>query len=151
MKASDVTEKLGSSYPAPYDEPCLNRSDRNLGDFFELQDFGVHLLTLPPGAWSSQRHWHSLEDEFIYVLSGEPTLVTDDGEDTMEPGEIAGFRAAIANGHHLVNNTNSLVSVLVIGSRKMDDDVFYADIDMQILKRGLDSNFSTKDGKSYSI
>src|SRR6187397_3213246 len=89
-----------SGYPAPFDEPCNARIRHVLGDAAGLTQFGVNLCRLPPGAWSSQRHWHTAEDELIYVLAGEVVLVTDDGEEVLHAGDSAGFRAGDPNGHH---------------------------------------------------
>ncbi|HAK52995.1 MAG TPA: transcriptional regulator [Gammaproteobacteria bacterium] len=147
MKALDVSEITGSSYPSPFDEPCAERSNKGLSHVFGLKDFGVNLTTLPPGTWSSQRHWHSEEDEFIYVLEGSPTLITDEGEQDLEPGDIAGFPASHANGHHLVNRSESPVKFLVVGGRKADDDAFYPDIDMS--RRGRGSTYCRKNGDPY--
>jgi uncharacterized cupin superfamily protein len=149
IKATDIPEKRGSAYPSPHDEPCVARSNRSLGDAFGLTDFGANLLTLAPGAWSSQRHWHSHEDELIYVLEGEPSLVTDAGEQVLAPGSVAGFPAGDTDGHHLVNNSDEPALVLVLGSRKADDDVVYSDIDMQLLKRAQGGRFKHKDGEPY--
>lgn len=146
INALEVSATTGSSYPSPFHEPCIARLYRNLGDQFGLSDFGVNLTILEPGAWSSQRHWHTHEDEFIYILEGQPTLVTDKGESLLGPGSIAGFRANSGNGHHLVNNTDAPVQLLVVGSRKTEDDVYYSDIDMQILHG---SSFEHKNGEPY--
>lgn len=91
----------GSRYPAPFDAPCAARSRQRLGDAAELTDFGVNLLRLPPGVWSSQRHWHSSEDEFLYVLEGEVVLVTNAGEQILKAADCVGFKAGVADGHHL--------------------------------------------------
>jgi uncharacterized cupin superfamily protein len=149
VTAAELPVKSGSSYPAPYDEPCRGRHRQVLGDVFGLDDFGVNHMTLDPGAWSSQRHWHTHEDEFVFVLSGHPTLVTDAGETLLGPGMCAGFPAGEANGHHLVNNTDEPVVYLEMGSRKADDDGHYADIDMQILQRSKGGKFTRKDGTPY--
>jgi uncharacterized cupin superfamily protein len=149
LKAMDIPEKRGSSYPNPHDEPCVERSNRRLGDVFGLADFGANLLTLEPGAWSSQRHWHSHEDELIYVLEGAPSLITDAGEQLLEPGSVAGFPAGSTDGHHLVNNGDGPALVLVVGSRKLEDDAFYSDIDMQLLKRAQGGRFTHKNGEPY--
>src|SRR5436853_4990619 len=99
---------VGTLYPPPFDEPCRLRERTRLGDAAGLTDFGVNLLRLPPGAWSSQRHWHSKEDEFVFVVSGEVVLVTDDdGEVTLRTGECAGFPKAVPNGHHLINKSRA--------------------------------------------
>ncbi|MGD9537500.1 MAG: cupin domain-containing protein [Alphaproteobacteria bacterium] len=149
LATETLPARRGSPYPKPHDEVCIEREKRALGDYFELKDFGVNLLTLPPGAWSSQRHWHSHEDEFVYVLSGEPTLVTDEGETQLRPGMCAGFPANKPNGHALVNKTASPVTVLEVGSRKPEDNGYYSDIDMQILGRGKGGRFTRKNGKPY--
>ena len=146
VDATTLPVKTGSGYPAPYDEPCKERQRQVLGDVFGLNDFGVNYMTLPPGAWSSQRHWHSHEDEFVYVLSGTATLVTDDGETQLAPGMCAGFASGETNGHQLVNSTDQPVVYLEIGTRNADDDGFYSDIDMQILKRAKGGDFTRKDG-----
>ena len=104
MKRIDINKVpvvKGSRYPAPFDRPCAERSRRRLGDAADLADFGVNLLSLPPGSWSSQRHWHSAEDEFVYVLEGEVVLVTDAGEEVLRAGDCAGFKAGVKDGHHL--------------------------------------------------
>src|SRR5215831_16847687 len=96
---------IGTQYPPPFDEPCRARERTRLGDTAGLTQFGVNLLRLPPGAWSSQRHWHTASDEFIYVLAGEIVLQTDDGEEVLQPGDAAGFAANDPNGHCLQNRT----------------------------------------------
>jgi uncharacterized cupin superfamily protein len=138
----------GSRYPAPYDAPCAARTRQRLGDAAGLMDFGVNLLRLPPGVWSSQRHWHTAEDEFLYVLEGEVVLVTDAGEQMLKAGDCAGFKAGAADGHHLQNRSGREAVLLEVGSRKAaDDEVDYPDIDLRFLKgRG---GFSHKDGKPY--
>lgn len=138
IAATEVAAQTGSNYPAPYDAPCRERARATLGDRFGLTDFGVNMLTLPPGAWSSQRHWHAREDEFVYVLEGTPTLVSDDGETELAPGMCAGFPAGQADGHHMVNRSDKPVVLLEVGSRRADDHVTYPDIDMQ---------WSTPDGR----
>lgn len=150
ISGDSVPARIGSGYPDPFDKPCVEREKKPLGDAFGLSDYGVNLVTIPPGSWSSQRHWHSAEDEFIYVLEGQPTLVTDDGETTLEPGMCAGFVAGDANGHHLVNSTNEIVVYLEVGSRRDEDDVDYSDIDMQVKGRGYGGAFTHKDGSPYA-
>ena len=107
------------------------------------------MVTLPPDCWSSQRHWHSHEDEWIYVLSGTPTLVTDDGETELVPGMCVGFRAGAENGHHLVNRSDAPATYLGVGSRKRDDGAYYSDIDMQILNRDQGDRFTHRNGEPY--
>lgn len=136
MKKIDISAlkaTLGSGYPVPYDEPCRQRERRRLGDAAGLTQFGVNLLRLPPGVWSSQRHWHTAEDEFVYVLEGEAVLVTDAGEEVLRAGDCAGFKAGEPNGHHLQNRTNTDVVVLEVGGRDPERDaVDYPDIDLKI-------------------
>ena len=113
-----------------------------------LTQFGVNLLRLPPGAWSSQRHWHSAEDEFVYVLEGEVVLVTDDGEEVLRAGDCVGFPAGDANAHHLQNRGAAEVVLLEVGSRRPDSDaVDYPDIDLK-LDAG-DRGYRHRDGTRY--
>jgi uncharacterized cupin superfamily protein len=138
--------RTGSRYPAPYDVPCRDRHRLQLGDAGGLTQFGVNLLTLKPGVWSSQRHWHRQEDEFVYILSGEAVLVTDAGEEVMRAGDCAAFPAGEQNGHHLINRSAADVVLLEIGTRTGTDTGVYSDIDMLFdMRRG----FSRKDGTSY--
>jgi uncharacterized cupin superfamily protein len=123
--------KTGASYPAPYDAPCSERIRRRLGEAGGLTAFGVNHLTLPPGAWSSQRHWHSHEDEFVMVLSGEVVLVTDAGEEVLRAGDSAAFKAGEADGHHIVNRSGAEATLLEVGTdAPARDRVVYPDIDM---------------------
>jgi uncharacterized cupin superfamily protein len=139
----------GSSYPAPFDALCAARVRQRLGDAAGLSDFGVNLLRLPPGVWSSQRHWHSAEDEFVFVLEGEVVLVTDAGEEILRSGDCAGFKAGVRDGHHLQNRTRYAAVVLEIGSRKAaEDEGDYPDIDLRFLKGR--QGFAHKDGTPYT-
>ncbi|HEX7011315.1 MAG TPA: cupin domain-containing protein [Steroidobacteraceae bacterium] len=138
----------GSGYPSPFDGPCRERFRRRLGDLAGLTQVGVNLLTLPPDAWSSQRHWHTMEDEFVYVLDGEVVLVTDAGEEVLRAGDCAGFPAGIPDGHHLQNRSTNTATVLEIGTRRpADDEVFYPDIDLRALKS--DAGYARRDGRPY--
>lgn len=137
---------VGTLYPPPYDEPCLSRERRRLGDAAGLTQFGVNLLRLPPGAWSSQRHWHTEEDEFIVVLSGEVTLVTDAGPEILRPGAAAGFKAGDRDGHCLQNRSSADATVLEIGSRIPSDVAYYSDIDMMTAE---DPPYIHRDGTPY--
>lgn len=139
---------LGSGYPAPYDEPCRQRKRLRLGDVAGLTQFGVNLLRLPPGVWSSQRHWHTAEDEFVYVLEGEVVLVSDAGEEVLRAGDCAGFKAGEPDGHQLQNRSNADAVLLEIGARNPDrDGVDYPDIDLEI--RAGSRAFLHKDGTPY--
>jgi uncharacterized cupin superfamily protein len=137
----------GSGYPAPFDAPCVKRQRQRLGDAAGLSDFGVNLLRLPPGAWSSQRHWHSVEDEFVYVLEGEVVLVTDAGAEVLRAGDSAGFKAGLRDGHHLQNRSAQDAVVLEIGSRNAEDEGEYPDIDLRFLKGR--AGFAQKSGAPY--
>jgi uncharacterized cupin superfamily protein len=137
--------RSGTGYPQPFDAPCRERSRRQLGDAAGLTDFGVNLLRLPPGTWSSQRHWHAAEDEFVYVLEGELTLVSDAGEEILRAGDCAGFKAGVRDGHHLQNRTDQDAVAIEVGSRKADDEGEYSDIDMRFGPEG----YFHKDGKPY--
>jgi uncharacterized cupin superfamily protein len=143
---SSAPETIGSRYPSPYNVPCMSRVRRRLGDLADLTQFGVNFTRLPPGCWSSQRHWHTTEDEFVYIIEGEAVLVTDKGEETLRAGDCAGFKAGVANGHHLQNRSDRDVLVLEVGSRNPEhDEVLYPGIDLKVMKR----EFVHADGKPY--
>lgn len=142
-----VPARLGSGYPPPFDIPCANRIRRRLGDAGKLHDFGVNLMTLPPGGWSSQRHWHSHEDEFVYVLEGEVTLYEDQGAVVLKAGDCAAFPKNSGNGHHLKNDSPFVAMYLEIGSRHPDDLTTCSDIDM--MSSNADGRFVHKDGMPF--
>jgi len=139
--------RRGTAYPKPYDAPCLERMRLRLGDAGGLTDFGVNLLTLKPGVWSSQRHWHRKEDEFVYVVSGEVALITDAGEELLRPGDCAGFPKNDGNGHHLINRSSKDALVLEIGTRSGGDFAFYPDIDLLLDPA---KGYTREDGTPYS-
>src|ERR1700752_2538879 len=112
IDAATLTSVVGTLYPPPFDAPCLSRERTKLGDAAKLTQFGVNLLRLPPGAWSSQRHWHTESDEFVYVLSGEVTLLTDDCAEILRAGDAAGFKAGDSNGHCLQNHSLADATIL---------------------------------------
>jgi uncharacterized cupin superfamily protein len=142
-----VPERKGSFYPAPFHEKATGRVKQALGDARGLSQFGVNLVHLPPGNWSSQRHWHSAEDEFVYMLSGEAVLVSDAGEEILRAGDCAAFPRNVANGHHLINKSARTVVYLEVGTRSDEDFCSYPDIDLQIDAK-LD-RFAHKDGTPY--
>jgi uncharacterized cupin superfamily protein len=144
---SSVSARRGTGYPPPYDAPCLERQRQALGDAGGLSQFGVNLLVLEPGVWSSQRHWHSAEDEFVWVLEGEVTLITDAGEEVLQPGDCAAFPAGKADGHHLVNRTNANVKVLEVGTRSVEDRCVYPDADM--IAEPREHLYRHRDGTPY--
>ena len=145
----------GSRYPKPFDEPCQGRAAMLLGTAAGLTQFGVNIVTLAPGAWASQRHWHEKEDEFVFVLSGELALVEDEGEISLKPGDCAAWKAGIRNGHHLINRSPSEEArFLVVGTRDHADWGEYSDIDMRFNegryeRSGIGGVFSHKDGTPY--
>ncbi|HTW34021.1 MAG TPA: cupin domain-containing protein [Rhizomicrobium sp.] len=143
-----VSERSGSSYPAPFHEPVSNRVRQRLGDAGGLSDFGVNLLRLKPGIWSSQRHWHSHEDEFVFIVSGEVVLVTDKGEEVLRAGDCAAFPKNASDGHHLINRSDRDALVLEVGSNSNDDVCTYSDIDMKVDAK---SGYTHKDGKPYPM
>ncbi len=145
-----VAARTGSTYPEQFKGAVNARSKRVLGDLFGLSNYGVNLVELQPGAWSAQRHWHTAEDEFVFVVSGEITLVTDSGEQLMTPGMVVGFPAAAENGHHLVNNSDAAATYLEIGDRKPEDVCHYPDIDLLLQADGKGGHvFTRKDGEPY--
>lgn len=146
INVAKVEPVVGTLYPPPFDAPCLSRERKRLGDAAGLTQFGVNLLRLPPGAWSSQRHWQTKSDEFVYVLSGEVTLVSDAGEEVLHPGDAAGFRAGDPDGHCLQNRGGADALVIEVGTRIADDRAFYADIDMVTLVGG---GYAHRDGTPY--
>jgi uncharacterized cupin superfamily protein len=149
LDAMDVPPRTGSIYPAPFAEPLAGRAKRALGNALDLSQFGVNLVTLAPGTWSSQRHWHANEDEFVYVLEGEATLVTDAGETVLRPGMAAGFPAGRADGHHLINKSDAPVLYLEVGTRAAREVAEYSDIDMVARRGGGAFIFTHKDGEPY--
>lgn len=146
---AQAPQATGSRYPAPFDAPCQGRVQRRLGDAAGLTQFGVNLLRLAPGAWSSQRHWHAEEDEFAWVLEGEVVLVEDAGETVLRAGECAGFPAGSRDGHHLQNRSDRDAVLLVAGSRNAADWGEYPDIDMMFRRGGVEggAGFFHKDGR----
>lgn len=140
--------RVGTGYPPPFNEPCVGRHRTKLGDAVGLSQFGVNLLRLPPGQWSSQRHWHTAEDEFTWVVEGEVVLVENEGETVLKAGDCAGFKAGVANGHCFQNRSDRDVLLLEVGSRRPGEDgCDYPDIDL-ILREG-ESGYRHRDGTPY--
>lgn len=142
-----ISPRIGSGYPAPFHEAARGRVKKALGDAAGLTDFGVNLVRLPAGNWSSQRHWHTDEDEFVYVLEGELTLVTDQGRETLRAGACAGFAKGVADGHHLVNESGADAIYLEIGTRSPRDQCSYPDIDLKV--SNADDIYRHRDGRPY--
>ncbi len=145
-----VPGRRGTIYPPEHADGFEGRIKRALTERLGLSQFGVNLTTLEPGAKSSHRHWHASEDEFIYVLEGEITLVTKDGEKLLRPSMAVGFPAGDRDGHQLVNKSNRPATYLEIGTRAKDDDVEYPDIDMKGVKRDGRYQFLHKNGEPYA-
>jgi uncharacterized cupin superfamily protein len=147
---ASLPARTGSGYPETFRAAVAGRLKRALGDPCGLTQFGANLVLLPPGCWSSQRHWHSHEDELVFVVSGELTLVTDAGEQRLGPGMIAGFPAGEPNGHHLVNRSDRPATYLEIGTRVDLDEAVYSDIDMELRRRPDGGHaFVRKTGEPY--
>jgi uncharacterized cupin superfamily protein len=146
LHVDDVSMRVGTGYPAPHDVPCRQRGRRRLSDAFDLAQFGANLLELPPGAWSSHRHWHERQDEFIYVVEGEVTLVTNAGETRLTAGMFAGFPANTGNGHHLINRSAAVAKILEVGTRTAEETAHYPDIGM-MYREG--EGYLTPDGKPF--
>ena len=142
-----VPARVGAGYPEPFNNACAGRTRKRLGDAGRLTAFGVNLMKLPPGRWSSQRHWHSHEDEFVYILEGELTLVEDRGETVLRAGDCAAFPKASGVGHHLQNRSSAVAVYLEVGSRHPDDLATCSDIDM--MSSNKDGRFVHKDGTPY--
>lgn len=149
VRALDVTARTGTIYPQPYAAAIAGRAKRALGDLFGLDQFGVNLTVLAPGAASSERHWHESEDEFVYVLDGEVTLIDNAGEHLLTAGMCAGFKAGVPDGHKLVNRSGKPVTLLEVGTRSEGDRAHYPDADM--LAQKVDGKFriTRKDGTAY--
>ena len=126
----------------------MGREKRALGNVFDLTQFGVNLTTLAPGTWSAHRHWHDNEDEFVFVVEGEITLIDDAGEHLLKPGMCAGFKAGVANGHHLVNKTKTPVTYLEIGTRAPREQAHYSDVDMLYVRDGQDHHRHAEIGRA---
>jgi uncharacterized cupin superfamily protein len=131
IKARDIPSESTHFAPEPFASRLGVFERRRLADHFGLRRIGVHLETLQPGSRSALRHWHTRSDELAYVLEGELTLVTNDGESLLGAGMCIGFRAGVENAHHLVNNSQSPATLLVVGARVDGDDVIYPDDDLQ--------------------
>ena len=129
----DIQPRTGSGYPEPYRSRVLPRDKRALGDTAGLTKVGVNLTTLAPGKESSMRHWHTHEDELVYILEGEVVLRTDDGEQTLTVGMCAGFPAGVKNGHQLINRSTKPAVYLEISNRDGQDIAYYSDPDVDLI------------------
>ena len=146
---NNIMLDCSTNYPEPFRQAVLGRARKRLGNAVGLDQFGVNLTTLKPGAWSAQRHWHAAEDELIYVLSGELVLCEDSGETLLKAGDAAGWKAGAPNGHCLINRTDRDAVFLEIGSRSQREQVVYPDIDMHLKRDENGSHYLHKSGEPY--
>ena len=146
LDLSAIPVRTGSGYPPPYAEMMRGRSSLRLGQAGGLTQFGVNLVTLEPGAMSALRHWHEKEDEFVLVTEGELTLVENEGEAILRPGDCAAFPAGVANGHHLVNRSAERGTFLVVGTRAAAEVAHYSDADMMVRMDDRGAVYTRRDG-----
>jgi uncharacterized cupin superfamily protein len=146
---ASIKVEASTGYPAPFRDAVAGRERQRLGNVVGLDQFGVNLTRLKPGAQSSQRHWHMHEDEFVYVLEGEVVLCEDGGETLLKPGDAAGWKAGVANGHCLVNRSARDAVFLEVGTRSTHERVDYPDIDMMVVKDEAGLRYLHKSGEPY--
>ena len=144
-----VPVRTGTVYPAEFRDVVKGREKQALGYAAGLTQFGVNLTRLKPGAASALRHWHQAEDELIYMLEGELVLVENEGETVLRPGDAAGFKAGVANGHHLINRAARDAVYLEVGTRTARDHVEYPHADLVYDKDGDDLRLTHKNGQPY--
>ena len=149
VNPENVPDSIGSNYPQQFKSVVAGRVKKRLGNAAGLKNFGVNLVRLAPGSCSALRHWHTCQDEFIYVLEGEVCLVVSSGEQVLKPGMAAGFPAGDADGHHLVNRTNADVVYLEIGDRTAGDSANYPDDDLMAISGDNGWIFTHKNGEVY--
>jgi uncharacterized cupin superfamily protein len=146
---ANVKVEASTNYPEPYRAAVAGRARQRLGNAVALDQFGVNLTRLKPGAQSSQRHWHAAEDEFVYILEGEVVLCENDGETVLKPGDAAGFKAGAANGHCLINRSTQDALYLEIGTRSTREQVDYPDVDMRLRRDESGMAYVHKSGEPY--
>jgi len=138
-----------TGYPPPFNKVVEGRSRKRLGRAAGLTHFGVNICTLKPGAASSQRHWHENEDEFVYVLEGEVVLREDEGETVLKPGDAAGWKAGVPNGHTLINRANRDAVFIEVGTRAASERAHYSEIDMMVVRDEKGARYTKKNGEPY--
>jgi uncharacterized cupin superfamily protein len=138
-----------TGYPPPFDRVVVGRERKRLGNAAGLDQFGVNLTTLKPGAASALRHWHEQEDELVFILEGEVVLIEDGGEIVLKPGDAAGFKASVPNGHHLVNRTDRDAVYLEIGTRSKHERAAYPDVDLMAIRDDKGMRYTHKNGDLY--
>lgn len=146
---ASVPADTATRYPKPHDQAVIGRARQRLGNAAGLDQFGVNICRLKPGAASSQRHWHKNEDEFVYVLEGEVVLVEDAGETILKAGDAAAWKAGTPNGHCLINRSDRDVLVLEVGTRSAAENAIYSDIDMQVVRDAQGTRYLRKNGEPY--
>lgn len=149
LDMSKVPVKTGSMYPSPYAEMMAGRSSLRLGDAGGLTQFGVNLVILQPGAVSSLRHWHLVEDEFVMVTEGACVLVQDAGETVMVAGDCVAFPANVPDGHQFINRSGAVARFLVVGSKSKREVATYSDVDLVLTVEGGQASFAYKDGSMW--
>jgi uncharacterized cupin superfamily protein len=138
-----------TGYPPPLDRVVIGREQKRLGNAVGLDQFGVNLTTLKPGASSALRHWHEKEDELVYMIEGEVVLIEDDGEIVLKPGDATGFKANTPNGHHLVNRSKRDAVYLEIGTRSKHEKASYPDVDLVAVRDDAGMRYTHKNGEPY--
>ena len=146
---ASVKVEVSTGYPEPYRAVVAGRLRQRLGNVVGLDQFGVNLTRLKPGAQSAQRHWHAAEDEFVFVVEGMLVLCENDGETVLEAGEAAGFKAGVANGHCLINRSAQDAVFLEVGTRLGREQVDYPDIDLRFRKDANGMSYTRKSGEPY--
>jgi uncharacterized cupin superfamily protein len=150
VEISKAKVRTGTNYPPQFQKVVQGREKAALGDLVGLTQFGVNVTRLKPGAASSLRHWHENEDEFVYILEGELVLIEDEGETVLRPGDAAGFKASVANGHHLVNRTERDAVYLEIGTRAATERAHYPDVDLEFIRDKDKVQVRRKSGEPYA-
>ncbi|AWD21419.1 cupin domain-containing protein [Fuscovulum blasticum] len=151
LNPEDAPLRTGSIYPEPYAAMVRGRSSRRLGDLAGLTQFGANLVRLEPGAVASLRHWHLNEDEFAVVLTGTLVLVEDEGDIPMGPGEFAGWKAGVANGHRFENRSDAPATFLIVGTKAPREVATYSDVDFRIqMEAGQPPRFTYRDGSDWA-
>jgi len=140
---------LRTGYPPPHDRVVVGRERKRLGNAAGLDQFGVNLTTLKPGAASALRHWHEQEDELVYILHGELVLIEDDGATVLKAGDAAGFKANSRNGHHLINKSSRDAVYLEVGTRSKHERAHYPDVDLMVIRDDKGMRYTHKNGEPY--
>ena len=149
IEIAKATVRTTSVYPAEFQHVVRGREKTALGNVADLTQFGVNLTRLKPGAASALRHWHQSEDEFVYILEGELVLIENEGETLLQPGDAAGFKAGVPNGHHLINRSQRDAVYLEVGTRAVDDRGHYPDVDLDLVRHEGKTLLTHKNGEPY--